>query len=107
MALTYKNAKKIVSGSYADVYTCPAGKSAIVTLAQAANVDASAYTLNAQWLDDSDSDTATRICHTLNIPAGSAVNILGGKLILEAGDRVQAMASSASKIELTLSIIEL
>ena len=57
MALTYKNARAAVGTSYATVYECPTTDpptTAIVLMAQAANVDGAASAdVSAQWLDNS------------------------------------------------------
>ena len=42
MAIAYKNARAALGTSYATVYTCPAGTTALVLLAQVANVDGGA-----------------------------------------------------------------
>ena len=108
MAIAYKNARAEIGTSYATVYTCPAGTKAIVLMAQAANVDGVASAdVSAQWLDNSNADVATRIVETLAVPPAAAVNLLGGPVVLEAGDAFQAKASAAGDIELTLAISEI
>ena len=108
MALTYKNARQAVGTSYTTVYTCPSATTAIVLNALAANVDGTnAYDASLQWLDSSASNVATRLIEPVTIPAKAAQKLLDGPVILEAGDAIQAKASSASKIELTLAIDEI
>ena len=108
MAETYKNARAAVGTSYATVYTCPSATKAIVLNAQCANVDgAASVDVSAQWLDNSAADVATRIVETLAVPADAAVNLLGGPVVLEAGDQFQAKASAAGDAELTLAIVEI
>ena len=107
MALTYKNARAALGTSYATVYTCPSGTTAIVLMAQAANVDGAASAdVSAQWLDNSAADVATRLIDLLTIPVKTAVNVIGGPLTLEAGDQLQAKASAAGDIELTVVVRE-
>lgn len=108
MALTYKNARAALTTTYATVYTCPASTTALVLLAQAANVDGVvAVDVSAQWLDGSAADVATRLIDGMALPAKSAENLLGGPVTLEAGDQFQAKASAASDAELTLAIVEI
>ena len=109
MAIAYKNSRAALGTSYATVYTCPSGTTAIVLLAQAANVDGTiAADVSAQWLDNSAADVATRIVETLTVPADAAVNLLdNGPLVLEAGDQFQAKASASGDLEITLSITEI
>ena len=108
MALTYKNARQAVGTSYTTVYTCPSATKAIVLTAQAANVDGAASAdVSAQWLDNSAADVATRLVETVAVPADTALNLLAGPVVLEAGDAFQAKASATGDIELTLSISEI
>lgn len=109
MAIAYKNARAAVGTSYATVYTCPAATTALVLLAQVANVDgAVSADISAQWLDDSAADVATRLVETVTVPADSALNVLdNGPLVLEAGDQFQAKASATGDLEISLSISEI
>jgi hypothetical protein len=108
MAETYKNARAAVGTTYATVYTCPSGTTAIVLAAQAANVDGVASAdVSAQWLDNSAADVATRLVELITVPANAAQNLLDGPVTLEAGDAFQAKASAAGDIELTLAVLEI
>lgn len=111
MAITYKNARAALGTTYDSVYTCPTtptGIKAIVLMAQAANVDgAVSADISAQWLDNSAADVATRIVEVYPVPAKAVDMILGGPLVLEAGDAFQAKASASGDIELTLAISEI
>ena len=94
-------------GSSADavVYTCPASKIAVVIHCQVANVDGT----NAAdvSIDHNDGSTTAALVSTLSVPADSAVNPIGGKLVLEAADELRAWAGAASDLELTLSVLEI
>lgn len=108
MALTYKPARQAVGVTYATVYTCPAATTAIVLNAQAANVDGTvAADISVQWLDNSAADVATRLGDVISVPPNAALNLLGGPIVLEAGDALQAKASAAGDIEITLAVSEL
>lgn len=108
MALTYKNARAELGVAYATVYTCPAATTALVLMAQVANVDAAASVdVSAQWLDSSAANAATRVAENIVIPVQSAQNLIGGPVPLEAGDQFQAKASAAGDAELTLAIAEI
>lgn len=108
MALTYKNARQAVGTTYATIYTCPAATTALVLTCQVANVDGVASAdVSAQWLDSSAADVATRLVELLTVSPKSAVNLLGGPITLEAGDALQAKASAAGDIEITLAISEI
>ena len=104
MAETFK-AVNVALGNSADavVYTCPASTTAIVIHCQVANVDGTnAADLN---IDHNDGSTTAALVSTLS--ADSAVNPIGGKLVLEAADTLRAWAGAASDLELTLSVLEI
>lgn len=107
MAETFKNAKKILTGSLSDIYTVPAGTTAIVIGCQVANNDTSARDLTMVWTDASDSATATYLADVIPIPIASAYEPIGGKLILEAGDKLRGFGSTTDTLEVTLSVLEL
>lgn len=105
--MTIKNARQAVGAGYAQIYLCPASTAAIVSLCQAVNVDGvNAADISVKWLDSSAANAETRIAHTISVPPDAAMGLLSGPLHLEAGDAIQAMASAAGKLELTLSITE-
>lgn len=108
MASTFKNGRLAVGTSYSTIYTCPASTTAIVIGLQAANIDGSNNVdVSAQWLDASAANAATRIVHTVNLPADAALGLLDGKLVLESGDAVQLMASASSDAEASIAVLEL
>lgn len=87
------------------VYTCPAATTAIVIHCQVANVDGTnAADVNIDLYDGTE---ARAVVSTFSVPAESAVNPVGGKLVLEAGDTLRAWASAASDLEITLGILEI
>lgn len=104
---TYKNAKAILGTGSTDVYTCPAATTAIVLMAQAANEKGTtAVTVTAGWTDSSNGAALTHLEKEAAIAAGAALGLLSGPLVLEAGDKFQALCSEASGIHLSLSILE-
>lgn len=108
MAEVYKNFGLDVTDSASAAYTCPAETTAIVIHLQAANIDGTmAADVTVTWTDASGSDEPTTLLHTVPIPAGSALNCLAGKLVLEAGDKIMAEASDANAIFLSGSVLEM
>ena len=106
MAETFK-AVNVALGNSADavVYTCPGSTTAIVIHCQVANVDGTnAADLN---IDHNDGSTVAALVSTLSVPADTAVNPIGGKLVLEAADELRAWAGAAGDLELTLSLLEI
>ena len=107
MAETFVN-KTVALGDTVDVSVySPSGATAIVIHCQVANVDGtSAADLNMDLYDTS-ATTAAAVVSTLSVPADSAVNPIGGKLVLEDGDELRAWASATGDLELTLGILEI
>lgn len=106
MAETFQ-AVNVALGNTADavVYTTPSSTTAIVIHCQVANVDGTnAATLN---IDHNDGSVVAALVSTLSVPANSAVNPIGGKLVLEAADELRAWASAASDLEMTIGILEI
>jgi len=106
MAETFQTVN-VALGDTADAvaYTCPAATTAIVIHCQVANVDGTnAADLN---IDMNDGSVVAALVSTLSVPADSAVNPIGGKLVLEAADELRAWAGAASDLEMTLSILEI
>lgn len=108
MASTFKNARAVLTASYADIYTCPAGTTAVVLNMHSANTSTTtSRDLSCQWLDASASNAATRLAEQMTIPAKEALALLNGKLVLEAGDKIQAKASAVTDVEMTVAVMEL
>ena len=106
MAEAFKTVN-VALGASADavVYTCPGSKIAVVIHCQVANVDgANAADLN---VDMNDGSVVAALASTISVPADSAINPIGGKLVLEAADELRAWAGAASDLEMTLSILEI
>lgn len=114
MAETFKNARlaplpTIGVGGFGTVYTVPAGKTAVVLLAQVANVEATQVGVSVRWTDASNAGAVTHLVDEVQVPAAAALSVLSGKLVLEAGDTLQAAqeGSPASALQLTVSVLEL
>ena len=108
---TYKNARLAVGTSYSQAYICPTTTpptTAVVAAVQVANVHATASAnASLQWLDSSASNAATRLVNGLPVPVNTAMSLLAAPLVLEAGDALQALASTTSSLELSVSITEI
>ncbi|AHD09543.1 hypothetical protein [Phaeobacter gallaeciensis] len=90
--------------SSADVFTVPAGKVRHVTLIQVCNVDGTnAADATIQWTDASNSDAVTRLAYQVTVEAQDSRTMSVGALALAAGDKLQALASAASDLEMTVT----
>ena len=108
MAETFKNFKGAMGTSAEVVYTCPAATTAIVLTIQVTNIDGvNEADASVSWTDSSDSGAESYLIKAAPIPAGSALGVLSGKLVLEAGDTVKAMASAAGDLIVSGSVLEM
>ena len=107
MAETFKNAKKVLATTALDVYECPAATTAIVIGCQATNRGAATCDLDFWWTDDSDADAEVYLADAVTVPIGAAYEPIGGKLVLEAGDKLRGLGETASDLEVTVSVVEL
>jgi hypothetical protein len=87
------------------VYTSPVGYTGIVLMAHVANITSSAEIVTFSHYDDS-AVVETELAKDYPIPGNDAASMLTGKLIVEAGDSIKAVAGSNSSLKLTLSILE-
>jgi len=100
--------KKVAAlGDTADtsIYSPGSGETAIIVHCQVASVDDTNGGVLNMDLYDSSTTTAAALTQTLSVPAKSAINPIGGKLVLEASDELRAWASAASDLEITLGIL--
>jgi hypothetical protein len=100
------------------VYTTPVGVTAIVLMANAANVSSSTHVIsfahyrNLPVLPDTQGNggqtgaTVTEQVVDFAIPQGNAASLLSGKLIIESLDSIMAWTDAENSVKLTLSILE-
>jgi hypothetical protein len=103
----------------AKVYTAPVGTTAIVLMANAANIDqvsqhlvSFAHHRNLPILPDTQGNggqsgnVTTEQVLGYAIPTNNAASLLSGKMIIESLDSVIAYADESGVVKLTLSILE-
>jgi hypothetical protein len=109
----------LTTATNARIYTAPVGVTAIVLMANAANVDLSATRLvtlahyrNLPVLADTQGNggqagnVITEQVLKFAIPANDAGSLLSGKMIIESLDSVIAYSDADGAIKVTLSILE-
>ena len=88
----------------ATLLTVDADKILKINRITVANVDGTnAADLN---IDHNDGSTTAALVSTLSVPADSAVNPIGGKLVLEAADTLTVDSDSNNSVDVTLTIME-
>ena len=103
----FKNVRAVLGDTATDVYEVPAGATAIVIGCQVANVGSSSNELEFWWTDASSADAVTRLSEKVSIPISAAFEPIGGKLVLETGDKLRGVSETSSELEVTLSVLEL
>ena len=93
-----------VTNSIANVYTCPSGYSAVVLLAQVSNLTGSTITVSGNIWQLTGNNVA--LVKGASLPANDAINLVGGRLILQTGDSFAVSANVNSASQLTLSVLE-
>ena len=109
MANVFKNAYADGTTSLADLIPAlDANHSAIVLMLRATNVDGTNdATVDVRVVDGGGSDDSY-IAKTMTVPADTSLDVLGtSKLVLEATDKIQVLASAASDIEFFASYLEI
>lgn len=103
----FKNVRAVLGDTATDVYEVPAGTTAIVIGCQIANVGAASNELEFWWTDASDADAVTMLGDKIFVPAAAAYEPIGGKLVLEAGDKLRGQSENDDELEATVSVLEL
>ena len=108
MANVFKNAYKDATTSLADLIPAlDANHEAIVLMLRATNVDGvNDATVDVRVVDGSSGDSY--IAKTMSVPADTSLDVLGtSKLVLDAGDKIQVLASATGDIEFFASYLEI
>lgn len=103
MTNTFKSyGANLVSSGNTTVYTTPAGKTAILILAQAVNINTASA--NVTLLTSINGNT--ELIKNFTIPANDAASLITGKLVIEESQSLYAVASSNGQLKLTISLLE-
>jgi len=103
----FKNVRAILGDTATDVYTVPTSTTAIVIGCQVTNVGSTTNELDFWWTDDSNADAVTYLGDGIVVPAAAAYEPIGGKLVLEAGDKLRGVSEEDDELEVTVSVLEL
>ena len=103
----FKNVRAVLGTSASDVYTVPAATTAIVIGCQATNVHTANRKLQFWWTDASNANAVTKLAQDIVIPEAASYEPIGGKLVLEAGDKLRGLNEGANHVEVSVSVLEL
>ena len=109
MANVFKNAYNDGTTSLADLIPAlAANHEAIVLSLRATNVDGTNDATVDVRIVDGGGSLDSYVAKTLTVPADSSIELAGtSKLVLEATDKIQVLASAASDIEFFASYLEI
>ena len=99
----FQTITNVVGTSTVGIYTAPVGYTGVVLLAQVTNIGSSSQTLT---FGHRRSGTDTEIVKDLAIPANDTANLLAGKLVVETGDTLTIVGSTATDLKYISSILE-
>lgn len=100
------------------VYTAPIGVTAIVLMAQVANLSTATHTVtlehfryktvlpDAQGFGGQPGNTPSVLVNQFAVPPNDAGTVLSGKLIVEELDSIRAYADTTGTMQLVLSILQ-
>jgi hypothetical protein len=87
-----------------DIYTVPAGKTAMLLTAQVANVDG---LVAADITCVVGGTTKRAIANTISVPADASIGLLTGPVPLAAGETVRVTASANGDLEFVGAVMEI
>ena len=107
MANIFKNQYTDLGTGNSDVVDAIASGTAIVLTLRCTNVDGSNdATVTVEVVDGTSGDA--KIASTMTVPADSSLELAGtSKIVLETGDKIQALASASGDIEVFASYLNI
>ena len=99
----FQTVTAVVPASPTVIYTAPVGYTAVVLLAQVANIGATSEDITFVHRRSS---TDTELLKQYPISANDTSSLLTGKLVLESGDRLVLSGSNASNLKFVASLLE-
>lgn len=103
----FKTVTKIATTNAVGIYTAPVGYTAVVLLAQAANIGNNTQTISfSHQRTTAGIAVTTEIVKNFPISASDTANLVAGKLVLESGDVLVLSASNGTDIKFLGSILE-
>ena len=100
----FRTVTSTVTNTIANVYTCPSGYSSVVLLAQVSNLNAGTILVSGNIYQLAGNNVA--LVQNALLPPEDAINLVGGRLILQTGDSFAVGANVNGVSQLTLSVLE-
>lgn len=100
----FRTITQVVPTSPTEIYTAPVGYTGVILLSQVANISTTtSYDITLVHRRDA---VDTEIFKTFPVPAQDTVNLLTGKLVLEAGDKLVLSGSNGTNLKFIASVLE-
>lgn len=107
MAETYQRAQAELTTSLSTIYTCPGSTSSVVIGLRFTNIDGSS-SVNVECKAGASGSTKYVVAPSTPLPVGASLSGLSGdKLILEAGEILEAKASANGDADIMVSVLEI
>lgn len=110
MANTFNNAEvQLSTTNVTDIYQAPAaaGSVAIVLSIIAANVNGASSADITISITNSSNTVLSHLVFTVPVPNDTSLEVVANKVILKAGEKIRAQASSANFFHVTLGCLEI
>ena len=107
--ITGKTVGAALTTSSADIVTNSAGSGKVfkVNAILVANVDGVANATATVGFYNADNTTTYKIANTITVPADATLDVLSKAIYLEEGDKITALASANSDLEIVVSYEEI
>lgn len=105
----FRTIRKNIGVGTTAIYTCPAGVSGIIILAQVTNLtsDITPYQVTAIHSRPSESPSDYKFANETYVPGNDSINLIpDGRLSLETNDSIKVSASQNNKLNIILSVLE-
>jgi len=100
----FRTVTATVTDSIANVYTAPVGYSTVVLLAQVSNITNGTILVSGNIYTHTGNNVS--LVQSASLPSNDAINLVGGRLILQTGDSFAVGANVSGASQLTLSVLE-
>lgn len=109
MPTAFNNAQvSLTTTATTDVYQCPstAGNTAVVMSIMVANVNGTSSADITISKTDSSNTLQSHLIFTVPVPADTSLECVANRIVLKAGEKIRATASSANFFHITASVVE-
>jgi hypothetical protein len=100
----FRTVTTTVTNTIANVYTAPQGYSTVVLLAQVSNITNGTILVSGNIYQITGNNVS--LVKNASLPSNDAINLVGGRLILQTGDSFAVGANVNGASQLTLSLLE-